>query len=197
VTPIAVDADHVMIIGNRAAHGGDKTVPDDYNDASTISGFIVTDKPVVSMSPQPVAAVTHDTVNLRTIAAGVPPLSYQWRNGGTPIAGATTTGYSIPNISLGGNYDVVVTNLYGSTTSKVSAVTIDRIAIIPGPDVGTNAISWKAVGAVLQSAPSVNGPYTDIDPPATSPYLAPIDSTQQFYRYRYTTTILNSNPYDM
>jgi len=48
----AVDADHVKVIGNRAAHGGSVLGGDGFNRASTLSGIIITDKPVVTMSPQ-------------------------------------------------------------------------------------------------------------------------------------------------
>ena len=149
------------------------------------------------MSPQSIAAVAHNTVTLRTIAAGVPPLSYQWRSGGVPIGGQTNSSYSIPDITIGGNYDVVVTNAYGSATSKTSVVTIDRILITRGPGAALNTITWKTPGAVLQSANAVNGPYVDIAPAAVSPYSAPITATPKFYRYRLTTTSISSNPYDM
>lgn len=193
----SIDADHVMIIGNRAAHGGSVGGGDSFNNGSTISGVIITDKPVATMSPQSKTVVSHDTVVLRSIAAGVPPLSYSWRKNGTPISGATTTTFGITNILSGGNYDVVVTNLYGSATSSVSVVTIDQISITPGPDPGTNTITWGVADAVLQSATSVTGPYTDIDPPATSPYAAPIGATPTFYRYRHSPALVLANPYDM
>jgi len=191
-----LNADHIKIIGNRAQHGGDKTIGDDFDNASCIAGFVITDKPVVTMSPQSIVVGLHDNLTLRTIAAGVPPLSYQWRSGGTAIPGATTNSYSISNILGSASLDVVVTNLYGSTTSKVSAVTIDKILIVPG-DTGTNIISWALSDAVLQSAPAVTGPYTDIDPPAVSPYPAVIGGNPTFYRYRRTATNVLSNPYDM
>jgi Concanavalin A-like lectin/glucanases superfamily len=133
VTPAALDTDHVQIFSARPAHGGDKTQGTDYNRAGTISGLVITDKPVVTMSPQPVKCAAHDNVNLRAIAAGVPPLSYQWRKDGVPIPNATTAGYAIANISGGGGFDVVVTNAYGSATSKVSQVTVDAIQIAPQP----------------------------------------------------------------
>src|SRR5262249_2610758 len=83
----ALNVDHVKLIGNFPQHSAsldaDKT--HSINNASTLSGFIVTDKPVITMSPHSTAAVLNDTVLLRTIAAGVPPLTYQWRMGGTPI----------------------------------------------------------------------------------------------------------------
>jgi hypothetical protein len=192
----ALTNDHVKIIGNRAAHGGDKVTG--FDDASCIAGFIVTDKPVVTMSPQPVVAAAHDNVTLRILAAGVPPLRYQWRNGTVPISGATNTSYSITNITSGGNFDLVVTNLYGSTTSGVSTVTVDKLLITLETNGTDVVISWNVADAVLQSATnSVTGPYTDVTGPPTSPYTNAISAVQQFYRYRHSATNVNSNPYDM
>jgi hypothetical protein len=95
------------------------------NHCGTISGFIITDKPVVSMSPQSVPlAEPGDTVALSAYAIGVPPLSYQWRLNGQNIPGATTLSNFISSISdtTAGFYDLVVTNAYGSATSKVAIV---------------------------------------------------------------------------
>jgi len=88
-----VDTDHLQIQGNTAEHG------DDFNYASTISGFIITDKPVVTMSPQPVLATPGDNITLRGVAIGVPPLSFQWRKDGVAIPGATSLTYSIPTVT--------------------------------------------------------------------------------------------------
>ncbi len=195
----SLNTDHVKLLGNFPQHSAslDANKTNSINNASCIAGFIITDKPVVTMSPQPVVAVLHSSVALRAIAAGVPPLSYQWRKGGTPINSATGTGYNIPDLTSDGNYDLVVTNLYGAATSKVSAVTIDRLAITRGPGSGFNTITWQASGAVLQSANAVNGTYVDISPTPASPYLAPVSSTRKFYRYRATAGSISSNPYDM
>lgn len=124
-----LNTDHVQIIGNRAAHGVNSSA-NGYDNASTISGFIVTDKPVVSMSPQPIPSVEPgESVLLSAYAIGVPPLSYQWRLNGAKILNATNLSYAISNVTLasGGNFDLVVTNLYGATTSQVSTVTVDHL----------------------------------------------------------------------
>lgn len=126
-----LDTDHLKIAGNRAQHSAG---PPSFNNASTIAGFIITDKPVVTMPPQPVLATPGDTVLLRAIALGVPPLAYQWRNGGVPIPGATNLSYGLTNITASGDFDVVVTNRYGATSSKVATVTVDRLTIGAGPD---------------------------------------------------------------
>lgn len=121
----SLNTDHVKIIGNRAAHGTGGTLG--FDNASTISGFIITDKPVISMSPQPVLVCGGDTVTWSGYAVGVPPLAYQWRKNGVPIPGATTSSFSVANAAFAneGTYDLRVTNLYGTAIS--SPVTIDEI----------------------------------------------------------------------
>lgn len=130
-----VSTDHLQIVGNRAQHVGPNGDTPGFNNASTIAGFIITDQPVVTMSPQPVLAGPGDNVTLRAIAIGVPPLTIQWRKDGVAIPGATSLTYGIPTVSAadGGHYDVLVTNVYGSATSKVAALTVDRLAIARQP----------------------------------------------------------------
>jgi len=126
----AADTDHLKIIGNRAAHAGNKTTG--HNFASTIAGFILTDKPVVTMPPYPAVVSSGDTVVWSAYAVGVPPLSYQWRKNGAAIPGATLTSFGLTNVTAAmvAQYDVLVTNLYGAATS--APVTIDRIVAVPG-----------------------------------------------------------------
>ncbi len=131
----AFDTDHLMIIGNRAAHVGPKA---GYNFASTIAGFIITDKPVISMPPNSLLACGGDNFVLSAYAVGVPPLSYQWRKDGVAIPGATSLSYGITNVQVAeaGSYDLVVTNAYGQATSDVSVVTVDHLL----PTAGSNFV---------------------------------------------------------
>jgi hypothetical protein len=123
----SLNTTHLKIMGNQAAHGGDKVTG--YNFASTISAAIITDKPVVTMSPQQVLVCGGDNVTWSGYAVGVPPLTYQWRKNGVAIAGATTTFYNLAHVTLAnvGTYDLLVTNLYGSAVSA-SVVVGDKIS---------------------------------------------------------------------
>ena len=126
----AIDTDHIRIFSATPQHGTSDD-PNGYDNAGTISGFIITDKPVVTMSPQPVNGGAGDDVTLRAYAVGVPPLSYQWRLNGQPIVGATGLTNAVGALSPAreGAYDLVVSNAYGMATSAVASVTIDRLTV--------------------------------------------------------------------
>jgi len=58
------------------------------------------------------------TATFQVVAAGTAPLSYQWRLNGTNLPAATSSSLSIPAQAANfGAYSVVVSNLYGTTTS--------------------------------------------------------------------------------
>ena len=87
-------------------------------------------KPIVFSDPpspsQPIVA--GDILTLAVNAGGTPNLSYQWRQNESPLPAPAGTNavYVKPNFSIAGdsgNYDVIVTNLYGSATSGVAVVT--------------------------------------------------------------------------
>ncbi len=57
-------------------------------------------------------------------------------------------------------------------------------------------LNWNEGTARLQSAPSLKGPWLDVQG-ATSPYTIVPSQAQQFFRYRHTAQSLISNPYLM
>jgi hypothetical protein len=79
-------------------------------------------------------------------AAGAPPLSYNWTFNSTPIIGATNSTLTIPDASAAnvGNYQLVVTNNYGSATSSVAslAVAVPAWGSYPSAVMGTNLLAY-------------------------------------------------------
>lgn len=80
---------------------------------STLAGFIITDKPVITDSyPLVTTALVGDFFTLTSGAIGVGTISYQWRRGGVNIPGATSAAYTVASGTAAdsGSYDVVVTS---------------------------------------------------------------------------------------
>ncbi len=88
-----------------------------------------------------------------------------------------------------------ITSAYTGALVDTSALVM-QLNFTPPPGQGLN-LTWQATDAVLQSADSVNGPYTDV-PGAVSPYCVSIQQAAKFYRYRgHTPVVVVANPYLM
>jgi hypothetical protein len=75
-------------------------------------------------------------------ASGSTPLSYRWRFNGSPIAGATTSVFSLASAQPfnSGGYSVVVTNAFGAATSSVAILTV--IPTVPLPFALNDNLNW-------------------------------------------------------
>jgi len=75
--------------------------------------------PSITAQPQSLVATNGTDVSLSVTVAGDSPFAYQWHKNGANIAAATNATLTLTNIqpAQSGNYDVVVTNLYGAATS--------------------------------------------------------------------------------
>jgi len=71
-----------------------------------------------------VIANANENATFRVGACGFMPLSYQWRQEGTNIPGATNLSITRSNVQTyhATNYTVVITNNYGSTTSALAGL---------------------------------------------------------------------------
>jgi hypothetical protein len=82
--------------------------------------------PVVTAQPLSRAVFTRANVTFGFAASGTGPLFWNWRKDGTNLPGQTNATFSLTNVTLAdaGNYDIVVTNTVGSTTSQVAVLSV-------------------------------------------------------------------------
>lgn len=77
--------------------------------------------PEIWFPPRSLVVTQAQLTVFSVIAAGTPPLAYQWRRGGFPLGGFTNATLAINSAhpSHVGGYDVVITNAAGAATSEV------------------------------------------------------------------------------
>jgi Concanavalin A-like lectin/glucanases superfamily/Immunoglobulin domain len=103
---------------------------------STCAGIILNytpanNPPLIELNPQSPAGniFPGGSFELHSLASGAATLHYQWRQNGTDLPGANYPGYTNTSAVVGdtGDYDVVVTNSFGSVTSTVAQVSVQSI----------------------------------------------------------------------
>jgi hypothetical protein len=113
--------------------------------------------PVITAHPANRTVVVGDNVTFAVSATGTQPLSYRWYFNATNKLDATNASLTLNNVQFtnAGNYSVVVTNLYGSTTSSIAVLTVTATPSCTQPPAGL--ISWwRAEGNALDAG-SANG----------------------------------------
>ncbi len=83
--------------------------------------------PAIISSPGNQTVLAGAPAKLSVVATGVPAPTYQWRQDGTAIAGATTATLTFASTlsSHAGRYDVIVTNPLGIATSSAAELTVN------------------------------------------------------------------------
>ncbi len=133
--------------------------------ATNPAGTAISAVAVLSVSPAVTTPPLTQSVNaganvtLIVAADGTPPLSYQWKRNGRPLAGATSAAYAIVGAAPlrdRGWYQAVVTNGAGSATSAVAFVSV---ATSPGQIIawGANASGQLTVPAALTAVVALAG----------------------------------------
>jgi alpha-tubulin suppressor-like RCC1 family protein len=118
----------ILTIGNvQTNHAGLYSVavrndhgPETISTAATLT--VSSAGPVIVTQPKSIAAVFGSRVTLSVAAKGSSPLNYQWLFNSQPIAGAESPQliFESVNASHSGDYQVVITNMYGAVTSVVA-----------------------------------------------------------------------------
>jgi hypothetical protein len=108
--------------------------------------------PFFDQEPISVTNTVGSTVSFSAHATGTGPLAYQWFFNNGSLTGATDTTLTLTNVSplRAGNYQIIVTNDYGSATSSVVSLTLTN------PSGSTNVV-YSADEGSLRAALSIGG----------------------------------------
>jgi len=101
--------------------------------AATLTVNAAAVAPSITTQPQSVTVTVGGSASFTVTASGTAPMSYQWRKGGTAIAGATSSNYTIPSSQTpdAGSFTVVVSNSTGSVTSAAATLTVNPAPTAP------------------------------------------------------------------
>jgi hypothetical protein len=109
--------------------------------------------PVITTQPVGQTVQVGETATFTVAASGAAPLTYQWQKNGAVISGATSASYTTPPATTADNnsqFQVVVSNSAGSTTSNPAILTISGFPAITTQPVGqTVQIGQSATFAVV------------------------------------------------
>ena len=128
----------------------------------------VSTAPTVITAPSSQSITAGDPVTFSVEAQGQAPLNYQWQFNGTNIPGARSAQFSLPEVQAAdaGEYQVIVSDSGGSTTSPPAILTVTERPSTPDLVIDsitatgtTLTIRWQgSPGVVLQAAVSLTNP---------------------------------------
>ncbi len=142
---------------NNVAFGG-RVITSDYlgslvvskvGNTVTLGNYQTTPAPSISLQPQGGSVALNGSYNFSVTANSLAPLSYQWRKNGVGIAGATGASFTIYNSAVADavNYDVVVSNLAGSTISSPASLYV----VVPPPNITSQPVALTVTSGVSAS----------------------------------------------
>lgn len=114
------------------------TVTNDYGTATAYASLsVVLGPPAITTDIQPtnVTVYAGDLVSFSILVSGSQPLYYQWYQDGSPVAGATNSGYSFAGLAGTNTYYCSVTNAY--SYSQAGGPTYSSTATVVGVPVPT------------------------------------------------------------
>lgn len=103
--------------------------------------------PSITAQPKSQAVIAGKTATLSVGASGTAPLSYQWYRNSTPLAGATSSSFTIANAqpSDAGDYTATVSNIAGSANSAAATLTVQYAPVITLQPQGQNLTVGQSV----------------------------------------------------
>jgi hypothetical protein len=149
--------------------------------------------PAIVTQPQSWVASAGETVLFTVTASGTEPLAYQWRFGGSTIAGETNRVLVLTNVTpaRNGNYSVVVTGPGGTATSANASLAVSatpRTLRLLDASVATAQANWSDRAYLSASSNSLPGA-TAL---ATAAGTSPLASGEGYARAPSVTLPLNT-----
>ncbi|MFL6181547.1 MAG: PQQ-dependent sugar dehydrogenase [Actinomycetes bacterium] len=118
-----------------------------------IDPLTTTDAPVINSQPRDVTTSIGSSTSFSVLAAGSPPLTYQWYRDGVQIPGATSSTYSLPSVSSpdsGSTFMVKVSNSVGFVDSRAATL------IVGSNTAPTATINTPAVGDMFSAGDTLH-----------------------------------------
>lgn len=120
---------------------------------SSVATLTVLLLPSIITPPQSLTVSNGLNANFNVVAAGSPPLTYQWKFNGGTLASATSSSLTITNAQLAnqGDYTVVVSNAVGVITSAAAHLTVQGSATpsslkLGNPQLVSGSLSFDITG---------------------------------------------------
>jgi hypothetical protein len=89
--------------------------------------------PAITTQPASQTVIAGQTATFTVAATGTAPLSYQWKQNGASISGATSSSYTTPATTSsdnGAQFTVVVSNSAGNATSNTATLTVNSSTVL-------------------------------------------------------------------
>ena len=132
-----------------------------FNGSSSIAEKII-GPPRFDFQPESQTNVFGHSIKLRAIVSGAEPLAYYWQKDGTNLpASVGISGVSSATLTLNGifggrdagDYSLIVSNSFGSATSRVVRLTVIEPIILTQPIYS----EWASIGATVQKTITAGG----------------------------------------
>ena len=126
-----------------------------YGSVTSAVATLTVREPAFSVQPASQNAEPGQSVTFSTTAAGTEPLSYQWWKDGVMLLNGNDPSLALTNVQSAdaGNYTLVVSNMYGSATSRVALLSVNLTTLEsgfnPGADSSVGCLAVQADGRIL------------------------------------------------
>jgi uncharacterized repeat protein (TIGR03803 family) len=158
--------------------------------SSVVALTVLNPNPVITVQPTNQIVFLNNNVTFSVTATGSNPLYYQWRFNSAIVFGATNSSLTISSVNFGnaGNYQVIITNNYGSVTSSVAQLLVTNAMNTARAGHTTTVLANGKVLVAGGENGSVNLSTAELYDPATGAWT--VTGGMNTARHAHTATLL-------